>query len=75
MANEWTAQGIGPLIPNDASVVLDGSATDGRSVITGADVNTLAARVTEFVTLMEEKDNEKLNHIAKVAPVPQLGLE
>jgi len=71
VAQEWTAQGIGALIPNNASVVMDGSATDGRPIITGADVHTLAARVAEFVALLQANGNEKLNQITKVAPQPE----
>ena len=67
VAEEWTAQGMGALVPNDASVVMDGSATDGRTIITGADVNTLAARVAEFTTLLEAISNQKLNQVAKVS--------
>jgi hypothetical protein len=67
VSEDWTAQGVGALIPNDASVLIDGSATDGRSVITGADVNALAARVGEFVALLEANSNTKLNQICKVA--------
>jgi len=70
VAQEWTAQGIGALIPNDASVVMDGSATDGRPIITGADVNTLAARVAEFVALLEAGGKEKLDQISKIAVNP-----
>jgi len=68
--NEWAAQGIGALIPNDASAIIDGAQTDGRPLITGADVNTLAARVTEFTNLLEATSNEKLNEILKVAVNP-----
>ena len=68
--NEWAAQGIGALIPNDSSPIIDGAQTDGRPLITGADVNTLAARVTEFISLLEANTNAKLNHILKVAVNP-----
>lgn len=71
VAQEWTAQGIGALIPNDASIVIDGSATDGRSVLTGIDVNLLAARVSEFIALLEANANAKLNQIHKVAVNPE----
>ena len=67
VSQEWAAQGIGALIPNDTSVILDGSATDGRSILTGADVNALAARVAEFIANLEADSNLKLNQIHKVA--------
>ena len=67
VSQEWTAQGIGALIPNDESVLIDGSATDGRTILTGADIHTLAARVAEFVALLEANTNAKLNQIVKVS--------
>lgn len=36
----WDAKGLGALIPNTTDVVMDGSDVDGRTQITGADVNT-----------------------------------
>ena len=67
VSEEWVSQGIAALIPNDASVLMDGSATDGRPICTGADINTLAARVAEFTALLEATTNAKLNQIAKVS--------
>jgi len=67
VSEEWAAQSIGSLIPNNADVLIDGSATDGRSICTGADINTLAARVAEFTALLEATANAKLNQIAKVS--------
>ena len=67
VSEEWASQGIGALIPNDSSVIIDGSQTDGRPIITGADVNTLAARVGEFINLLEADNNAKLNQISKVS--------
>ena len=71
VAEEWAAQGIGALIPNDASVVIDGSATDGRSVLTEADVNALAGQVVAFIANMEANGNTNLDIIAKVAVNPE----
>ena len=70
VAAEWAAQGIGALIPDGASEVIDGARFDGRAVITGADVNTLAARVSEFIALLEADEKAKLNQILKVAVNP-----
>ena len=71
VAEEWAAQGIGTLIPNDASVLMDGSATDGRSVLTGMDVNALAGQVSAFIAGMEANANANLNIIHKVAVNPE----
>lgn len=68
--NEWAAQGVSALIPDDDSPIIDGAQTDGRPLITGADVNTLAARVAEFTALLEADTHAKLNQILKVAVNP-----
>jgi len=51
--------------------VIDGSATDGRSVLTGADVNALAGQVSAFIAGMEANANANLNIIHKVAVNPE----
>ena len=69
--DEWQAQGIGALIPNDpAEEILDGAQTDGRPLITGEDVHVIKDRVLELITLLEANGNEKLNQILKVAVNP-----
>jgi hypothetical protein len=65
--NEWTAQDIASLIPNDASAIIDGAQTDGRPLITGADVHTIKDRVVELIGLLEANTSEKLNEILRVA--------
>jgi hypothetical protein len=45
---EWNAQNLGATFTNDAEVVVDGSATDGRPVITGAKVNNIINRLTSL---------------------------
>lgn len=68
--DEWTAQDIASLIPNTTDLVVDGSATDGRPPITGADVHTIKDRVLELITLLEADSNAKLNEILRVAVNP-----
>jgi hypothetical protein len=41
------------LIPNDSEVINDGSATDGRSQITGAQANNIINRATDIKNFME----------------------
>jgi hypothetical protein len=68
VVDDWTANSMGTLIPNSASdIVVDGSATDGRHVISGADATTIVTRCMEFVADMEANNNAKLNTILSVA--------
>ena len=68
---EWTALSMSSLLTNSAdNTVIDGSATDGRPVITGADANNIINRVSEIITLMEDSSSAKLNTVLKVAPQP-----
>mgnify|MGYP000621713160 CR=1 FL=1 len=68
--NEWFANSMGSLIPNDASPVIDGSATDGRHPITGADATNLITRCGELITDYEAAGNAKINTILGVAVNP-----
>lgn len=59
---------LATLLPNDGTAtVVDGSAQDGRSAITGADVNTLIANVNAFIVSMEATSSALLNAYTKVA--------
>jgi len=64
---EWTAQGIGSLIPNTADVLIDGSATDGRASITGAKVNGLVSAGAALVADLEATSNLRLNILLQIA--------
>ncbi len=64
---EWTAQGIGALIPNTAEVLTDGSLQDGRAEITGAKVNGLVNYLTARATDLEANSNQKLNVLLQIA--------
>jgi len=66
----WTAQNIEALIPNDGSVIIDGSATDGRSIITGAMVNTFATSVVALTDDLEANTNAKLDTLHQIAVNP-----
>lgn len=69
-AAEFTAKGLSSTITNDSSVVNDGSQLpggDGRTSITGADVNVLLALTNADVTANEASSNLKLNQTLKVA--------
>lgn len=55
-------------IPNDATAtVVDGSATDGRTTITGADVQATLADLNSLITSLEATSSAMLNRFYKVA--------
>jgi len=64
--NEWDATGMGAKIPNAADTIIDGSATDGRSTITGANVNGMKTHVDAMVTDLEASSNTKLNILLQI---------
>jgi hypothetical protein len=71
--NEWNSQGIGALIPNTADILEDGSAVDGRAVITGAKVNGLVNNLTTLRADLEASSNQKLNVLLQIAVNPTRG--
>src|SRR5262245_62620618 len=52
----WFATGVNTKFPNDDSLVDDGSAVDGRSPLTGADVNNVVS-----VTVSLDRKSTRLN--------------
>lgn len=67
LLTEWNSAGLGALIPNNAEVVSDGSATDGRSPITGAMVNGFRNNLQLLVNDLEANAGVKLNGLAQIA--------
>ena len=63
---DWTANNMGELFPA-GSVVVDGSATDGRHPVTGNDVTLIIVRLNELVADYEADTNAKLNTLLNVA--------
>ena len=66
---EWDSTGMSALIPNNvADTVIDGSAQDGRTPITGRDVNNLVeVYLRSFVADLEANANTKLNILSAIA--------
>ena len=58
---EWDATSMGDKITNTADDIIDGAATDGRHVITGANVVGLKNHVAAMITDLEANSNLKLN--------------
>ena len=65
-ANEWDANNIGAIIPSTPDVIVDGSATDGRTPITGANVNALHGHLAMMITDLEASANQKLDVLLKI---------
>lgn len=49
----WNAQSVSTVIPNDATLISDGSAIDGRPQITDAQATTIITRCQEMISWME----------------------
>lgn len=64
---EWDIRSLSTKIPNDATVVPDGAATDGRKQITGADLYNLYNRCSDIITDFEASANAKLNQLVRVS--------
>src|SRR4051812_33223785 len=62
----WNSQALSSIITNDSSIIVDGAATDGRSLITGAMVTNIVTRAQEIITDYEASTNAKLNTVAAV---------
>lgn len=63
----WNGQDVVAVIPNDASVIVDGSASDGRAPITDAQVNVLVANLSTLVASFEASSNLVLNQCLQVS--------
>jgi len=69
--NDWYAQQVSTVLPNTDVTLDDGSQTDGRNTVSGADLTNVINRLSEFVADCEADSNAKLNTILKVAVNPQ----
>lgn len=66
IVNQWNAQAVSSVITNTADNIVDGSAQDGRSPITGAQATAIITRAQEVITDYEANTNAKLNTVALV---------
>jgi hypothetical protein len=67
IVNEWNAKSMSAKIPNNANVIIDGSATDGRHVITGVMATAIITRAQEHIADYEATSQAKLNTVLMVA--------
>lgn len=63
----WTGQSVAAVIPNDANVMVDGSASDGRVPITNAQINILIANANALIASFEASSNLILNQTLQVS--------
>jgi len=68
---EAQAEGWVALFPNDAEPVVDGAVTDGRTVITNADVAAFITLAGAYITFMEQSANANRNLALKIAVNPE----
>ena len=66
IVNSWNATSISSLITNTADNIVDGSAQDGRSPITGAQATNIITRAMEIISDYEANTNAKLNTVLAV---------
>jgi len=64
---QFNANGLAGTITNDQTQIADGAATDGRTVLTGADINVLISLAQGIVNQFEANSNLQLNQISKPA--------
>lgn len=50
---EWNSQSVATVLPNDANLLADGSAVDGRPPITDAQATSIITRCQDLVNWME----------------------
>src|SRR5438105_15069051 len=48
LVGEWNAQNLSAVIPNDANIIEDGAATDGRPLCKDSDVNNIVTRAQDY---------------------------
>lgn len=69
---EFTAEGWATLFPADTELIVDGSATDGRTPITNADVRAfMLTDAVSFLSALEATSNAGRDRVFKLAPNPE----
>ena len=69
---EFTAEDWGTLFPNDSEIIVDGSAVDGRTPITNAEVRTfMLTDAVAVLTPLEASSNAGRNRVFKIAVNPE----
>lgn len=68
VVEDWNAQGMSGLIPNDAAAqIFDGAESDGRPIAHGADVVNVITRAMELIADYEANGLAKLNTVLAIS--------
>lgn len=63
----WNANSVSAVVPNDATIILDGAATDGRQIVTGVGTTNIVTRAQEKLADYQANSNAKLNTVLALA--------
>jgi hypothetical protein len=66
--DRYAAIGGASLIPNTVDVVVDGAASNGSPLATGADVNAALGLMASVLTDLEANNQAKLMTLLRIAP-------
>lgn len=70
---EFTAEGWASLFPNDSEVIVDGSAQDGRTPITNAEIRSfMLTDAPAFLNALEASSNVGRDRVFKIAVNPRV---
>lgn len=75
--DEYNAENWLALFPNDADTISDGSATDGRTILTNTDIRNFMVYVGRLINIFEgaavgsDTANAMKNNVLKVAVHPE----
>jgi hypothetical protein len=70
MVNEYNAQGISAVIPNDSTQMADGAAVNGQPIARNQDVIAAVTRAMELIADLEANSKAKLNTILALCNTP-----
>lgn len=73
LQSEYTAQNWAALFPSadPTGELIDQARTDGRQVLTNADVNNVITALGAFISFMEATTNQQLNRFLKASVNPE----
>lgn len=63
----WNANAVSAVIPNDATIIADGAAADGRQIVTGAQITNIVTRAQEKIADYDAGGGAKKNTVLAVA--------
>jgi hypothetical protein len=64
---EWDANSLGTVLTDTADVVVDGAASDGRKVLTGAKAQALYTAASQMITWFETGTPSRIERVRQVS--------